>query len=130
MPTVETSTEFLIREPADDYHSRSGEFLSSHLLGDYRSCPLLYHRKRCGLIPDEDRPAYLVGRAAHTVILEGKEAFRRTYAVGGPVNRRNAEVQRRRATNHACTCLSSANAVVHESGSPPTPVPDSTTRAK
>ena len=77
---------FLIREAAKVYHSRAGEHLSSHLLSAFRRCPLFYRRKRCGLIPDEDRPAYLVGRAAHTVILEGKEAFRRTYAVGGPVN--------------------------------------------
>lgn len=78
--------QFLIHEPADVYHDRSGEFLTSHLLADFRKCPLLYHRKRCGLVPDEDRPAYLVGRAAHTVILEGLDAFRSSYAVGGPVN--------------------------------------------
>jgi hypothetical protein len=49
----------------------------------------LYHRKRQGLVLDrEDCPAYLVGRAAHTVILEGDEAFRQRYAVGGPVNPR------------------------------------------
>jgi len=47
---------------------------------------LLYHRKRCGLVPSEDRPAYLMGRAAHTVILEGMEAFQSSFAVGGPVN--------------------------------------------
>ncbi len=58
---------FLVREPAEVYHSNAADFLSSHALADFRKCPLLYHRKRCGLIPDEDRPAYLVGRAAHTV---------------------------------------------------------------
>ena len=73
-------------EPAEVYHAKSGEFLSSHLLADFRKCPLLYHRKRCGLVPSEDRPAYLMGRAAHTVILEGKEAFEQSFAVGGPVN--------------------------------------------
>jgi hypothetical protein len=86
MQTTLESTSFLIRERAETYHARAGEFLSSHLLADFRRCPLLYHRKRCGLVPDEDRPAYLVGRAAHTVILEGTEAFRRSYAVGAPVN--------------------------------------------
>jgi RecB family exonuclease len=44
--------------------------LSSHLLADFRRCPLLYYRKRLGLVPDEDRPAYLLGHAAHTLILE------------------------------------------------------------
>jgi len=86
MQTTLESTTFLIREPAETYHARSGEFLSSHLLADFRKCPLLYHRKRCGLVPDNDRPAYLVGRAAHTVILEGMETFRQSFAVGGPVN--------------------------------------------
>lgn len=76
----------LLQEPADQYHAQAGDNLSSHLLSDFRKSPLLYHRKRNGLIPDEDRPAYLVGRAAHTVILEGPEAFRCSFAVGGPIN--------------------------------------------
>lgn len=76
----------LIFEPARDYHARTGEYLTSHLLADFRRSPLLYHRKRCGLVPSEDRPAFLLGRAAHTVILEGREAFQRSFAVGGPVN--------------------------------------------
>lgn len=86
MTTTVESTDFLIRESAQSYHARSGEFLSSHLLADFRRCPQLFHRKRCGLVPDEDRPAYVVGRAAHTLILEGTEAFQRSFAVGGPVN--------------------------------------------
>lgn len=80
------TSDVLIHEPANVYHANAGEYLSSHLLSDFRKCPLLYHRKRSGLIADEDRPAYLVGRAAHTVILEGLEAFRRSFAVGGPIN--------------------------------------------
>ncbi len=75
-----------INEPAERYHAQAGKFLSSHLLADFRKCPLLYHRKRAGLIPDVDRPAYLVGRAAHTVILEGTNVYHGSYAVGGPVN--------------------------------------------
>lgn len=77
----------LIGEPAEVYHARSGEYLTSHLLADFRKCPLLYHRKRRGQTPaSDDCPAYLVGRAAHTVILEGDEAFHQRFAVGGPVN--------------------------------------------
>ena len=32
---------FIIHEPADEYHarSRSGEFMSSHLLADFRESP-------------------------------------------------------------------------------------------
>jgi hypothetical protein len=76
----------LIREPAEAYHARAGQYLTSHLLADFRRCPLLYHRKRAGLVVDEYRPAYLLGRAAHAVILEGMDAFQRAFAVGGPVN--------------------------------------------
>ena len=77
---------FLIHEPAPLYHSQAGACLPSNLLADFRKSPLLYRRKRCGLIPDEDRPAYLLGRAAHTLILEGRKRFDEEYAVGGPIN--------------------------------------------
>jgi len=71
-----------VEEPAEVYHARAGEFLNSHWLGDFRRCPLLYHRQHQGLVPTGDkRPAYLVGSAAHTVILKGEEAFYRRYAV-------------------------------------------------
>lgn len=77
---------FLIHEPFDVYRQKAGQYLTSHLLGDFRKCPLLYHRKRQHLIPDEDRPAYLLGRATHTLILEGYDRFEQEYAVGGPIN--------------------------------------------
>lgn len=83
---------FLIREPADAYHAQAGQYLTSHLLADFRKSPLLYHRKWCGLIPDDDRPAYLLGRAAHTLILEGRKQFDEEYAVGGPVNPKTGNV--------------------------------------
>jgi len=77
---------FLQEEPADVYHAQAGKYLTSHLLADFRKCPLLYHRKTAGLIEDTDRRAYLVGRAAHTLILEGSERFVAEYVVGGPTN--------------------------------------------
>jgi len=55
-------------------------------LADFRRCPLLYRKKKLGVIEDQDRPAYLVGRALHTLALEGREAFAEQYAVEGPVN--------------------------------------------
>lgn len=82
---------FLIREPAAVYHARSRDHLSSHALADFRRCPLLYRRKRLGLITEPDRAAYVVGRAAHVLILEGRERYRAEYAVGGPVNPRTGE---------------------------------------
>jgi len=83
---------FLIREPADVYHAKAADYLSSHQLADFRKSPLLHHRKRCGLIPDEDRPAYLLGRAGHTLILEGRGRFNAEYAVGGPINPKTGNV--------------------------------------
>lgn len=81
----------LITEPAGVYHSRRDAHLSSHALADFRKCPELFHRKRLGLIPDTDSPAYAIGRAAHTLILEGRNAFEDTYAVGGPINPRTGQ---------------------------------------
>jgi len=76
----------VVEEPAETYHAKAAEHLSSHGLADFRKCPLLFHKKRQGLIEDEDRPAYLVGRATHTLVLEGRERFDAQYAVGGPIN--------------------------------------------
>lgn len=82
----------MIREPAETYHARSREYLTSHALADFRRCPLLYRKKQLGLIEDEDRPAYLLGRALHTLVLEGRDAFEEQYAVGGPVNPKTGEL--------------------------------------
>ena len=43
------------------------------------------------MIADEDRPAYLVGRAVHTLALEGKEHYAAEYAVGGPINEKTGQ---------------------------------------
>lgn len=77
----------LIREPAEAYHARR-DCLTSHRLADFRSCPLLFRRKELGLIPQRDSHAFLVGRAAHTLILEGRGRYEAEYAVGGPINER------------------------------------------
>ena len=77
---------FLIWESAEVYHAQAGAFLSSHQLAEFRRNPLLFHKKEIGLVRDEDRPAYLIGRAAHVLILEGRERYERQYAVGGPIN--------------------------------------------
>lgn len=77
---------FLIQEPAEVYHAKAAQFLSSHQLAEFRRNPLLYHKRQLGLVRDEDRPAYVVGRAAHVLILEGREAYEGEYAFGGPIN--------------------------------------------
>ncbi|MEQ9616636.1 MAG: PD-(D/E)XK nuclease-like domain-containing protein [Phycisphaerales bacterium] len=86
MNTEPIDLGFLIREPADVYHAKAKDNLSSHWLAEFARCPLLYHKKRIGLIPQRDSAAFLVGRAAHTLILEGRERYESEYAVGGPVN--------------------------------------------
>jgi hypothetical protein len=82
---------FLIREPAAEYHDKAKMYLSSHALADFRRCPLLFWKRKQGLILDEDRPAYLLGRAAHVLILEGGARFDEEYAVGGPINPRTGK---------------------------------------
>jgi len=82
---------FLIREPAEVYHARSKDYLTAHALNDFRRCPLLYRRKELGLIPERDSAAYLIGRAAHTLILEGRQRYEREYAIGGPINPRTGQ---------------------------------------
>ncbi len=75
--------------PAGEYHedAREGRYLTSHLLGDFRNCPELYHRKTTGKIKETDSPAYALGRAAHCLILEGPGAFAEQYLISdGPVN--------------------------------------------
>jgi hypothetical protein len=83
---TDTSLARLEVEPAAVYHAKAKDYLSSHALAAFRRCPLLFHKKKQGLIEDKDSPAYLLGRAAHTLILEGRDAFEAEYAFGGPTN--------------------------------------------
>ena len=73
-------------EPAEAYHAKAKDFLSSHQLIEFAKCPYLYKKRISGLLEDKDSPAYFVGRAAHTRILEGVDAYQTQYAVGGPIN--------------------------------------------
>ena len=52
----------LSHEPAQDYHIKAGAFLSSHLLAKYRQGSSRYHKATQGLLEQEERPAYLVGK--------------------------------------------------------------------
>ncbi len=73
-------------EPADQYHAQADRILSSHQLLDFIKCPWLHRKKTLGLIEDRDSPAYLLGRAAHVRILEGRDAYETAFALGGPIN--------------------------------------------
>jgi len=88
------NTNFITHEPADEYHarSRSGEFMSSHLLADFRESPALYCREIHGEIEQTESTAFALGRAAHSLILEGREGFDRDFIVSdGPVNPKTGE---------------------------------------
>jgi hypothetical protein len=76
----------LTAEPAEEYHAKAGEHLSSHQLMDFINCPWLYRKKQLGLVSNADSPALLIGRAAHCRILEGRDAYESQFALGGPVN--------------------------------------------
>jgi CBS domain containing-hemolysin-like protein len=76
---------WIINESADFYHaqSKSGKYMSSHMLGDFRSSPLLYRKKVLGQIEEKSSTAYALGSAAHKLILEGRNAFDEEYVVYG-----------------------------------------------
>ena len=85
---------FIVDIDADEYHeaARRGEFLSSHLLGDFRACPRLYKKKLSGEIEPVDTTAYQIGRALHTLILEGRSKFDAEYLISsGPTNPKTGE---------------------------------------
>lgn len=86
-----TTIDFLLCEPDAEYREKARTHLSSHALADFRKCPLLYWQKAQGIIHDEDRPAYALGRAAHVLILEGRERFDAEYVVGAPINPRTGK---------------------------------------
>ncbi|MFA6716498.1 MAG: hypothetical protein WCS27_14045 [Victivallaceae bacterium] len=44
--------DYIIIEPAEEYHAKRDRFLSSHALADFRNCPELFHKKETGDIAD------------------------------------------------------------------------------
>ena len=96
MNDLNIDLNILAIEPAEAYHARAGECLSSHQLLDFMRSPWLFHKKAMGLIEEEDSPAYLVGRAAHARILEGRDVYESRFAVGGPVNPKTGKPYGRR----------------------------------
>lgn len=78
--------DHLTVEPETVYAARRKDCLSSHALTEFRKNPLLYRKKQLGLIHEEERAAFVVGRAAHCRTLEGADEFRRRFAIGGPIN--------------------------------------------
>ena len=80
--------------PAEEYHkaARDGRYLSSHLLGDFRKSPRLFHMKMTGEIDPAESSALALGRAIHTLVLEGRAAFDSEYQISdGPLNPKTGE---------------------------------------
>ncbi|MCL2622938.1 MAG: PD-(D/E)XK nuclease-like domain-containing protein [Planctomycetaceae bacterium] len=81
--------DIFIKEPFSIYLKKSEEYLTSHQLMDFSRCPRLYHLKKIGALlsdPNKDSAEMILGRAAHTLILEGQSEFEWQYSVGGPIN--------------------------------------------
>ena len=78
--------DFLISEPAAQYHASACDYLSSHQLINFMKCPLLFRKKQTRQIEDVDTPSYVIGRAAHVRILEGRDIYEQQFALGGPIN--------------------------------------------
>lgn len=85
---------WIVQELSEQYHaqSKSGRYMSSHMLGDFRSSPLLYRKKVLGQIEEKSSTAYAFGSAAHKLILEGRDAFDHEYVIAdGPINERTGK---------------------------------------
>lgn len=85
---------WIIHEDNEFYHqqSKSGKYMSSHLLGDFCKSPLLYNKKVLGQVEEKDSAAYAFGSAAHKLILEGRDAFDAEYIISdGPINERTGK---------------------------------------
>lgn len=80
---------WLIDIPADEYHAatKRNEYTTSHRLNLFRKCPLLYKKTIDGEIVEGDTAAFALGRATHTLILEGEAKYDAEYLTSdGPVN--------------------------------------------
>jgi hypothetical protein len=86
MKELNIDIDSLLVESAEHYHSQAKENLSSHQVMDFIKCPLLYFQKKTGKIKDKDTSSYLMGRAVHARVLEGKEEFEKQFELNWPMN--------------------------------------------
>lgn len=84
--TLTIDLDILETESEAEYHAKAKRFLSSHQLLDFVKSPWLHRKKSIGLIAESDSASFLLGRAAHVRILEGREAYETSFALGGPIN--------------------------------------------
>ena len=79
--TLNIDLSVLQAETLDDYHAKVKQYLSSNQLLDFMKCPWLYRKAHMGLIERKDSPAYLIGRAAHCRILEGRDIYKAAFGL-------------------------------------------------
>lgn len=80
---------WLLDIDATSYHAatKRNEYTTSHRLNLFRKCPALYKKTIDGEIVEGDTAAFQMGRATHTLILEGQEKFNDEFTVSdGPIN--------------------------------------------
>ena len=85
---------YLLDIPADEYHAatKRNEFTTSHRLNLFRKCPALYKKTIDGEIVEGDTAVFQLGRATHTLILEGPDKFVAEYVVSeGPTNEKTGK---------------------------------------
>ena len=85
---------WLLDIPADEYHAatKRNEYTTSHRLHLFRKCPALYKKTIDGEIVEGDTAAFALGRATHTLVLEGYAKFAAEYAVSdGPTNEKTGK---------------------------------------
>ena len=69
------------------YHSQAGKpYLSSHLLAEFRRCPFIYSKVLAKEHKQPDSDAFALGRAFHTLVLEGEPEFKKRFEWRSPVN--------------------------------------------
>lgn len=85
----------IFHESEDVYHSRSksGDYLSSHMLKTFQQMPYKYYATISGLYQEPEKMEYAIGTAAHKLILEGKEAFDAAYTIAydAPINEKTGK---------------------------------------
>lgn len=85
---------YLLDIPADEYHAatKANVYTTSHRLQLFRRCPALYKKTIDGEIVEGDTAAFALGRATHTYIIEGADAFNAENLVSdGPTNEKTGK---------------------------------------
>lgn len=90
--SYERYRQVCIKESMNKYQEQSVENLSSHKFSYFRDgSPAKYKAVIDGVIPQQDVQAFIQGRGAHTLILEGRNKYLSEYVVGGPVNQKTGK---------------------------------------